>query len=415
MKLRTGHFLLALLAVFCMAGCNTDETEIGLNLQDPSTIYQGVRDTLYADIAMSVRDDSLLTSGYSMGIVGNYSDTAFGKMTSVIYSQVALPNSTGITFDESSVIDSVVLTLATHGFFPGNANSTYNLHFEIKQLAEQVYTDSSYYSTDVRLTNESMVFYSDSKNYSAVDSIISFRMSDDFKTLLQGRHTEEEFLENMKGIRIRILDSDSDPCMVTVNWAAAKTCMTVYYHFVDNPADSLTYTLKVGEANHFTNFTHDYTGTTLGADSLAGLHRLYFEPLGGYNLKLGFANAVAAFREAHPYAAIHYAELLLPLTADSDSDRPDRILASRYMSDGSVFPIDDLIDTYTYSGFDGSYDTVRNCYRMRVTMHTQMLLRDGEDRGLLLTLNSRRHMAQRAVVAGPLAANPVRIEFIYSE
>ena len=46
-----------------LAACSADETDLGLELQDPTTSYAGQRFTLTADYAMSVRDDSLSTPG----------------------------------------------------------------------------------------------------------------------------------------------------------------------------------------------------------------------------------------------------------------------------------------------------------------------------------------------------------------
>ncbi|MCR4659456.1 MAG: DUF4270 domain-containing protein [Bacteroidales bacterium] len=395
-----------LAATMLVSACSTEETDLGLGLQDPSTHYYGQRDTLTADQYLSVRDDSLRTSGYQRGIVGNYSDTAFGSVTSVAYTQVALSNTTGITFDENTTIDSVVLSLVTAGFFPAKTTG-YNLHFEVKQLASQLYTDTIYFSTDTIDAVAGPAFYDARRHYNMTDSVINLRMSSSFHDLLRGTHSTDEFLESIKGLRIRILSDDSDPCMVTINWAATGTLMTVYYHFNDTPGDSLAYTLKVGNANHFTNFTHNYDISTLGADSVQGRNRLYLEPLGGYNLKLRFDEALRTFAAAHPYATVHFAELLLPTTADSDTNRPSVVTVMKYLEDGSVFPVTDKLD--------GTYDTTRHCYRLRLSTHLQSLLREGRDNGMLVCLDTRRHDARRTIIAGPAATDPVRIEFIYTE
>ena len=115
-----GALLLALTA------CNDKETEIGLGLTDPATLYNGKADTIYASSAYSLRDDSLLTSNYSFGIIGNYNDPTFGRVSSTLYSQIGLASGmSSINFDEVT-IDSVVLTLVSDGLFP-DTDGTYNL------------------------------------------------------------------------------------------------------------------------------------------------------------------------------------------------------------------------------------------------------------------------------------------------
>ena len=61
------------------------------------------------------------------------------------------------------------------------------------------------------------------------------------------------------------------------------------------------------------------------------------------------------------------------------------------------------------------YDTDRNCYRLRVTQHVQGLLRNKADPGTLLVLDARQNDAARIVLNGISAADPVRIEIVYSE
>jgi hypothetical protein len=137
--------------------------------------------------------------------------------------------------------------------------------------------------------------------------------------------------------------------------------------------------------------------------------------MGGHQVRLSFNHDLQAFHEAHPWAVIHHAELIMPLAPESPALHPDQIITLGRLADSTDAYIDDLIDLYTLTGYDGSYHEDGNYYRMRVTQHLQGLMRQGEDRGLLLLLNSRRNAAQRAIFNGTGTANRPRIIFVYSE
>ena len=80
-------------------------------------------------------------------VIPQPNDVTFGKVSSWLYTQIALPpNTNDIAFDHSLVMDSVVLTLAKTQLFP-DSSRTYNFHFEVVQLAEALKSDTSFYAT----------------------------------------------------------------------------------------------------------------------------------------------------------------------------------------------------------------------------------------------------------------------------
>ena len=78
MPKRFFHFAICLSALLILNACDEKESDLGVDLQDPSTLYEGIVDTAYGT-AMTVYDDSLLTSGQSSVLVGCYSDAVFGE------------------------------------------------------------------------------------------------------------------------------------------------------------------------------------------------------------------------------------------------------------------------------------------------------------------------------------------------
>ena len=397
--------LLVLAVVPC--ACVDEESDLGVNLVDHGTLYNGHTDTIFATAAYSSTDDSLLTSDYTFGIIGNYADPVFGFVSSTLYTQIALSSTDNSITTEDMVIDSAVLSLVNDVLFP-DSTATYSFHFEVRHLAEPL-ADTFYYSTDAIEVDGMAPLYDGTLQVSAADTVVRLHLGVGISdVLVDGQsYTAEDFAKFAKGLRIKLLPG-SDPGMMTINFAAVDTRLRVYYHR-DTNHSYYDFTVGMG-AKHFTHFDHNYAGTIFatGGD-IDGAQRLYLEPLAGHQVHISFDSAVRAFAEQHPRAVIHHAELIMPVV-QAGPVMPDMLVAVRQV-DGMDTYINDLLS----SGIDGRYHADGNYYRMRVSQHLQGLLRDGGDAGMRLVLDSRRSSAANVVLAGSQAANPIRIAFVYSE
>ncbi len=393
----------------CLCSCTEDETQLGLNLVDENPHFSGQKATLTANRALSVRDDSLLTANYSYGIIGNYSDATFGYVSATLFTQIALPDNSGSVDFNQMEIDSVVMTLVKDHVFP-DTNHTYNFHFEVMQLAEAVRSDSVYVSSDYIDVSPSAVFFNGVVPVAPTTDTIRLKMNSSIIPVLAQSATAEEFAEAAKGLRIRLTNA-GESGMLSIDFSATMTCLTVYYR---NIGEDITreYPFLMGTgAPHFQNFSHTYDGSLDGSDSIDGSQRLYLEPLAGYNIFVVFDDAIRTFAEAHPNAVIHNAELLMPINPAASPVRPQGIIAMSQYKAGVGIPI---VDYYT-GGVDGRLQNDENRYRLRVTRHVQELLRSKHDPGMTLLLDSRISNAARTFINGSTAADPIRIEIIYSE
>ncbi len=425
----------AAILLFFATSCNEKESTIGIELQDPFTLYNGICDTAYMQ-ACTIFDDSLKTSGYSAGIIGRHYDDCYGGVEATLYTQLALSNSTGIDFEMDSLhLDSVILNIMLEEWYPNNddSTSTYNIHLTVKQLAEPVVDTMTYYAFDELDVDNSTnaCLYDNTLTCTRQDSIRIHLNPENFKRIIGGRFTTQEFMNHSKGLQIRMQD-DSDPVMLTVNFAASNTKITAYYTYGQS-ATQRTMDFIIGNtatisANHFSNFTHDYPSQFAQlaqnqVDSIEGSQYLYIEPLGGTNIKLDLNEWITEFNELHPTAVIHHAELILPLADIADNNPPDQILANRKSSSGYIAYIQDLLSSFTSHVYDGKYHEDKGQYRMCITQHLQQLLRTGKDYGTILVINARRSSAKRTVINGTDPSktiglkdnSPIRIEFIYTD
>lgn len=407
---------LTALAMLCAVGCTDEESDLGVNLADPNTIYHGQHETLYANDAYSMRDDSLVTSNANYCVVGKYSDATFGKVSATIYTQIALPSdANGINLAADAVIDSVKLFLVKDALFPDTAG-TYNLHFEIMPLDEELLSDTTYYGFDTLKVCEGVKYFDDIVTIGATDTVITFPLGGGIGDMLHRSSRDvsaAQFLSNVKGLRIRVLDAGSDDAIVAFSFAATKTRLTAWYH-VPGDTNEIQYHFVVGTgAKRFMHFKHDYSAAVFGnVDSIPGNNRLYLEPFGGYNVVLNFDDALRTFHAAHPRAVVHYAELLLPLADEAPAIHPDSLMAFS-LADGTSTLLPDL--RYNMGG-DGAYNADSNYYRLRVSLYLQQLLRQGSDQGTELMLYySRRHPAARTVVNGTATTKPVSIRLTFTE
>lgn len=405
---------LSALLLLCLlpVGCTDEESALGINLVDDNTLYNGQTATLTADRALSVRDDSLVTSNYEYGIIGNYSDPIFGHVSSTLYTQIALAENTSSINLTNNTIDSVVLTLVKSSLYP-DTTATYHFHFEVMQLAEPLLSDTNYYSTDSIAVAPGTKYFDNDITVGPTDTVLRLKLDNSIQSILSQAGSAEEFINATKGLRIRMTDA-GDEGLLGINFQANKTCLTVYHHYDTLQA---VYTFLMGTSTaHFTHIEHDFTGcVTGGADTLDGSSTLYMQPLGGYNILVSFDSAIRSFAADHPTATIHHAELLMPVAASAPAFKPERILALKKIVNGNDAYVNDLLDPYTLGGFDGKYDEQRGCYRLRLTQHVQGMLRDGYDPGTLMVLYARRSNAQTTIINGPATTDPLRIEITYSE
>lgn len=412
MKLHKLLLPLTLLALAATA-CTDEETELGLGLTDPATLYNGKCDTLYADRAWTVRDDSLATSGLSFLAVGNYSDATFGSVSSELFMQVKLPSINADIDLSRYTIDSVVLSFHKYELYPDTAGS-YRFHFEVAQTAEAIAGDSTYYASQ-SVPVEATPLFDGMVSVAQGDTIVSLRLTDALDNTLLTPATADEFSAALRGLRLRIVPTDSDPGMLTINFAAVRTCLTVHYSFEELHSSIV---LDVGNtATHFIHVSHDYAGTVFAAaDTVDGTTLLYAEPLAGQKLGLSFDSALRDFAARHSFPVIHHAELQLTRVGAADAMPPLRLMGTYVTPDGRELYVNDLRDAYTYAGYDGNFDDTRNGYRMRLTQHVQTLLRQGYDGGTSFFIDARRSDARRTVLGG--AQHPTdraRLVLVYSE
>lgn len=417
---------LGLLLMLVPCACTEEESDLGVNLQDPFTIYNGIRDTAYMT-ACTILDDSLSVAGYTGAVIGEWNDPVFGSVTACMYTQICTPKD-GVRIPDSIIFDSVVMTLVIDTMRPVLPDSTLRqLKVWVKQLAEPLRGDSNYYSSHALPTMSDMLFDDYVPYYAGTDSL-RFKIGEKIYPILKKECSQAEFLESSKGLCIGISAENNEYSLLSVNMAATSTRLTAYYRM--NEADTAHRHFDFiinSDAAHSMSYCHRFDNAASAPvrplydrtkDSIEGKSRVYLEPMGGTRVRLNMQGFLDGFRKAHPTAVIHYAELVLPLNDTLQTELPVRIMAMKRDAAGEMTYVTDadvLTNQYTYAGFDGYYHKDRHSYRLRVTRHLQELMRSGHDYGTELIIDGRRSTPFSVVLNGSEGSRCVMIDFVYTE
>lgn len=423
----TAKAIAALFILTVFAACEEKESDLGSSLVDPATLYSGTRDTVYLE-GYTVYDDSLLTSDYLECLIGRFDDATMGSTRAYLYSQITVVDNNGLNVLEGTNVDSVALTLAISNIHTTSTATSHQLHIRIHKLAEAI-GDDPYYAKDTVETDYSTCFYDGTVNVENDDLEIRLMLNNTIHQYLSQQVSSSDFLDNIKGVRVEMNDSESDESvMVTLNMITTK--LTAYYsRQIDNDSTVTTeYSFIFGHQSglttrHFTHFKHTFDGTALARfatesghnDTIGGTSNTYLKPMGGtrviYKLNAAW---LRKFRSEHPYAVLNYAELILPVTSGDTNTLPKRILAYKGTGRDATL-VADATDASRYSGFDGHFNAEKNYYRMLIVRHLQQILAEDSDPGTTIAIDARRSSPRNAVLNGTSQTDRPRIDLIYSE
>ncbi len=225
------RYLCLVLACFpIIFSCSTDELTIGTNFVG-SQSYVTLIDTFAVEMS-TILFDSLKTSDDTIILVGNYSDTLFGKITCNSAFEIGIPKSRD--FEPTDIYDSICLILRFTGYYYGDTLTEHS--FSVHPLSEDLepYTDGCLYNTTTigynpeplgsvsyipkPLTNDSM--------YVLLDEDFGSEL---FNLYLDNGNftTNSEFLLYLKGILLKPIDLNTN-CILGFN--ASNAVIRIYYH-----------------------------------------------------------------------------------------------------------------------------------------------------------------------------------------
>ncbi len=383
-------WLLLLFAV-CFSSCKKEYNSIGLNLEDE--LLGTSRDTTTIT-AYSVLYDTLNTTNLSSQMLGELHDPIFGKTLTTVYSQF-LSSGSIPSFGEEAVVDSVVLTLQTAGYY---GDTTAALRFEVYELTEDLSKETNYYNFSTSEHNNTNLLSQPGKNYYILPNTpltigsevlsphLRIRISPEF-----GQHlidasddwmTDDALLAEFKGLCIQATSSHSIGCLFSCNVTSSLTGLVVYYH---NSLDNgLSYTFRPSESgitynnyNHFNynDASQDLRRQIIDHDS-TNISQLYIQAMAGVRARICFPNIRSKFANIDNRVVINRAELVISNCNPNENVfiHPTGLAIQGVKTDGSLYyiPDDDMLSADGY--FGGTYNASTGEYRIRITQYLQQLI-----------------------------------------
>lgn len=419
---------LALIAILAVQ-CQRPEQEIGLEIQpeeDLLSIFQ--TDTITLQVS-TVKEDSLRTDKLSSATLGNYLDPVFGVVKTSFYNQMRLA-SPDIDFGEGAVADSLLFTLIYSGAPYIRAKDQI---FEVYELLEDMYLDSSYYSNQDLMVGFENLVHSDqgATKVSFSDPLvqgedtlrdgIKIRMSDALadRFITAGADvygSNDDWLEYFKGIYVRSVSGDGG--VLRFNILDAQTRMRLFYH---NDTDTTFFDYNLNSlCATYNRFEHSYQGLLAPINSgeeVDGAVNSYIQAGAGVKTKITFPY-IDALR-AEESRTINRAELIVPV--------PD--YDSRYRKQFNLFVLtqnqdgeDVSVPEQSLLGVDvgGFYDDDLEAYVFNVPRYMQQLINGDQENTLLLVSGNSGVSVTRVVLNGPDASlddptRNMRMVLTYSE
>jgi|GEM_PF-574277 len=429
-KLTHAAFWMLAFSLVALFSCN-DPSELGSDLLSGDQLQTDFTDTLTVR-ARTVQNDTLTVWGPGVdGVVfenfafGDFQDPIFGRAVASIYAQIVTSTSLP-TFDpDSSVIDSVVLTLSYNKDLSyGKLDEPFTI--EVYQLEDSLEVSKEYFNTDSfavkpvplgvktfvpNVTDSVTVMEPNADTLKTVKYTAQLRIPLD-TTLIAPiirldtsiLNHDDKFLEIFRGIWLKPASQNAG--MLSFIMRSANTNIRFYYH---DGAAKKYYDFKSYSGTPIVLHQRNYYGGSQVAPYLnaAGENRndsiLFLQGLNGVNIELEIPYA-----ESLNGLIINKAELILPIINDDKSvyEPVEQIYAVEIESDTSAVVIDDIKylllnrPSSDFGDFFGGKVTSDNTYVLNLASQLQRMAAGDSSKKLRLTAYIRSERAARVVLAG---------------
>jgi hypothetical protein len=409
----------ALLLLLVVVSCKKKDSILGKDVIDPYAYLNGTTTDTFDIITTIIEEDSIITDNAANVVLGSYNDPKFGKFDASFYTQLRLAGVNPNFGDVSTiVVDSFVLALEYVGYYGDLSPQT----FEVYELNEDLYLDSTYYAFTNKNTKpgnlvpvgtELMTPDPFNKAVVGVDSLLPqlrIQLNTSLATALINEATSgsatfasnEGFLSYFKGLKVK-----------TNNGTQASGTGGILYFNINSPASKATiyftqdgvqktYDLLINTScADFTHVEKDITGKPLE-------QLLQNESLGNIEFYAQAFNfralvKIPGLNNLKKNQLIHRANLHLPIQFQSNYRYKPGLNIS------VATRIKEAVQTYTNLGVLGSYDDYTKEFSVDLKQYTQAIInKDIENTGIILSPRYFINSAERIVFNGKNTINKAK-------
>lgn len=275
--------LFPLVFFFLLISCKKDENLIGKTALNPDFIINSDAIDTFQLTTYTKADDSLISSNTANAMLGSYIDPIFGRVEAEFYTQFRLSGLEPNFGDVSAIIiDSFVLGLEYKDYY-GDLDEQ---RFEVYQLAEDIFPDSTYYAhqskatqaTDVVLAGNSLLtpnpFVRTVIGADEVDPQLRIYLDTNLaRTLMLEAvnnpttfSSNESFLSYFKGLNVRVNNAsqaNDEGGIMYFNLNDPLSKLTIYY---TQDGEAKTYDFLINsECADFNHVSINNSGTDVAA------------------------------------------------------------------------------------------------------------------------------------------------------
>ena len=424
---------ITLCILILLNSCEKNYSSIGLNLRD-DLLGNSYMDTTSL-ISFSLKD-TINTKGLAGNVLGFVRDPVFGITEAGFYAQY-LPSTQNITFENSAVLDSIVLSIRINGYF---GDTLTPLKIRVYELDEEFRKDSNYYQfSSLNYINENLTFNPNYEVYpmpftrikvdtTMQDAQIRIRLSDELGERFMNNpdklRDDNSFLNFFKGLLVKVEPTTGIGSLLYASLTSSLSGITIYYSSSDTISRRFAFLTKQDNAARFNYFNHyDYTSASselqnqISGDQSLGETKLYLQSGGGIKTKLQFPNIKETFKEKN--IIINRAELVITnISMDEDFFfQPPRIEIRGISAVDKEVDLPDRLNDQSGEYFGGTYDINKKEYRFRITRYIQQLILNDEYKDYIyLSVAAAGNRASRLLFAGPQAdtSSRLRLEITYT-
>lgn len=426
-------FLFALLTgtVYLISSCEGDPTNIGGKML-PASDFVNIASTDTMKVrAYTMYSDSVESDNPQYSYLGSFYDPYFGTTTGEFVSQLRLGTSWTYKY---FVIDSIKLHLRLLNI-TGKVNQ--NIKLKMSEIAEQIYIDSTYYSSqNVPLTGMSWtVDLPDTLQADTINSIY-VNIPVNFGTYIT-RDTSKLFHSNSKpdfrsffrGIYFQLISAD--PVFMTLSVSPSSSGYSNYFYFymhneVESPI-SFTFPLDAVTRNAaFNRYIHDFDAAQPGKkmEHINDTNYLdtltYVQRMNGVYSKVVIPGLAAI--KNNPLMkgiSVNKARLIFPMVIDGSTYLRTNVPSNLYLkykaSNGTMF----LVPDFSLLGstfFDGTPDTTAGVYKLNIPSFVQNYLEDKTNKlKPELELFLPAPASNNVILKANGSRTPVRFEFTWTK
>lgn len=401
-------------------------TNLGYNILPKGDLINSTITDTFSVEAHTITTDSLITSGVSELLLGEYNDPIFGKSKASFAVQFSMVGF--INFKDTDIVDSVILTLP----YNQDDNNVYGdlsklQTVEVYKIGLDLDNSINYYGNDDptkymgELIGDTVGFKPSPEDTTLFHIKLNNSFGDFFLDADESNYANgQAFYNFFKGLYISGEYDNGDGAVVKYN-VDDNLLLTIYFHKNDGTEDQYKYQVTANNVSNvrFNLFEHDYSSANFAGsfddESLPQDSVAYIQSGGGLytRIKIPYLKNLQNSEKI----VINRAELIVntaPANNTYETDFPavNKMFITGYISDNSSLLIPDYITQSNY----GTETYSDGTYRFDIAAYVQDIL-DGktENNGINFLPSSDGNNVSRAIITTGNNSDPMKLVITYTK